>query len=372
MGGLVGSSTRRIIASYSQAEVVGVDVVDGARIGGLVGLNSSADIKACYATGDVTSTSTTEFARGGLVGVNADGALIEACYSTGRVTDSGTGDKGGLVGTNVGGDPGVVRNSYFDSVTAGLSEAIGNDEGTTTNVSDQTTAELQSLTDYSGIFADWNIDIDGDSDGSGATDDPLDPGLEDGSAAGDAGTDSPWDFGGNANYPRLSIDFDLDGDASVDEFGEQVRTAPTTTPSAPASLTPNVVSDTQIDLVWTAPASNGGSVITGYKVEFSTDGGISYTAAPGYDYDGSFLYAHIGLTAGTTYHYQVAAINSVGTGVYATTSATTTGGTSGSSVPAAPASLTANVVSDHADRPRLDSARKQRRLGYYGLSASGL
>ena len=228
VGGLVGTNRLNVIASYSQAEVVGVDVAEGARLGGLVGLNSEETISTCYATGDVTSESTARFSRGGLVGVNVDGATITTCYSTGRVTDSGSGNRGGLVGTNADVDQGDrVENSYFDSVTAGLSEAIGGGTGPTTNVSAQTTAELQSPTGYTDLFADWNLDIDED----------VNPGLEDGSAAGDDTTDSPWDFGTDSEYPALSIDFDGDGSASAYEFGVQGRPRP----PLPNTLNPNLI-----------------------------------------------------------------------------------------------------------------------------------
>ena len=60
------------------------------------------------------------------------------------------------------------------------------------------TAELQSPTGYSGIYADWNVDIDGD-------------GI----------ADDPWDFGTGSQYPRLKADWDGDGTATSQEFDAQ-------------------------------------------------------------------------------------------------------------------------------------------------------
>ena len=223
--GLVGENNGTIAASYSHAEVVGNDAVQDARLSGLVGWNNEGTVQACYATGNVVSNSTKEFDRGGLVGFNADGSFIAACYSTGEVTASGSGGKGGLLGRNS--SSGTIINSYFDSVTSGLTAAIGNNEGTDINTSAQTTAELQSLTDYTDLYMNWNLNLDSS----------LDPGLDDGTVPGDPETDSPWDFGENANYPRLSIDFDLDGDTEV--FGPQAEAVTNKTPTfdnAPYSL----------------------------------------------------------------------------------------------------------------------------------------
>ena len=111
-------------------------------------------------------------------------------------------------------------------------------------------------------------------------------------------------------------------------------------PSAPRDLTATAVSDSQIDLTWQAPNSDGGSPITGYQLQVSEDEGASWTSL--HTTNGSMLsYAHMGLDRGTTYHYRVAAVNSVGMGPYTDpmASATTL------NVPSAPRDLTAMAVS---------------------------
>ena len=114
-------------------------------------------------------------------------------------------------------------------------------------------------------------------------------------------------------------------------------------PDAPMNLTAAVVSETQIDLSWDAPSEDGGSTITGYDLEYSVDGSIPWmdltTSATTIAFSDN-----TGLTAGTTRHYRVAAINDVGTGEYTTTNATTTAATT--TVPGAPTNLTATAVSD--------------------------
>ena len=85
-----------------------------------------------------------------------------------------------------------------------------------------------------------------------------------------------------------------------------------TAPGKPTELTATASGSTQIDLSWTAPTDTGGSAITGYKIEVSTDGStwtdrVADTGSP------DTSYSHTGLAAGDTRHYRVSAINGAGT-----------------------------------------------------------
>ncbi|HJU13103.1 MAG TPA: fibronectin type III domain-containing protein [Candidatus Nitrosotalea sp.] len=86
-----------------------------------------------------------------------------------------------------------------------------------------------------------------------------------------------------------------------------------TVPTPPSNLSANVISSSQIDLAWNAPQSNGGSAITGYKVERSGDGGANWSTVSQNTGNTSTIYSDKGLQAGTTYSYRVSAINSAGT-----------------------------------------------------------
>ena len=84
-------------------------------------------------------------------------------------------------------------------------------------------------------------------------------------------------------------------------------------PGAPTGLTAVGNGQTRIDLSWSAPPSDGGSAITGYRVEVSEDrrGWSDLVVNTG---STATSYSHTGLTAGSTRHYRVSAINSAGTG----------------------------------------------------------
>ncbi len=99
-------------------------------------------------------------------------------------------------------------------------------------------------------------------------------------------------------------------------------------PQAPTGLDAQVQGRTQINLSWTAPSNNGGAAITGYRIETSTNAGTTWSEQENDTESTVTAYEHTGLTPGTTYHYRVSAINSVGTGTpsnadHATTSAAT-------------------------------------------------
>ena len=84
-------------------------------------------------------------------------------------------------------------------------------------------------------------------------------------------------------------------------------------PGAPTGLTAAADSQTQIDLSWTAPQNDGGATVTGYRIEVSTDGS-SWANLESNTGSATTSYSHTGLTAGSTRHYRVSAINSLGTG----------------------------------------------------------
>ena len=70
----------------------------------------------------------------------------------------------------------------------------------------------------------------------------------------------------------------------------------------------------EIDISWEKPASDGGSAITGYKIEQSVDGGSNWTTHTANTRSINTTATVSGLTNGVTYKFRVNAINSKGSG----------------------------------------------------------
>lgn len=108
---------------------------------------------------------------------------------------------------------------------------------------------------------------------------------------------------------------------------------------APTNLSASTISSTQINLSWTAPSTNGGSAITGYKIQRSTDGGSTWPYST--NIGNVTSYSDTGLVHSTTYTYQVSAITGFGTGPPSSTASATTFNV----VPSPPQGLTATPAS---------------------------
>ena len=286
VGGLVGRTWGRVLRSYAAVNVSGADAVGGLvghqllnnldssyatgnvegmnAVGGLVGAvsDTSQVILASYATGDVSGggarlsesdsgfiichglgffttsgpVETTTSSGGGVGGlVGSSCGVIEASYATGTV--SGDVAVGGLVGSGLA----RVRAGYWDLETSGVRVGVGEDDENDNGVIDgtesqrlgvggKTTAELQTPTDYTGIYAAWNVDLNRSllSNGVG---------------------DEPWDFGTTTQYPALSLDLNDDNRATWQEFGYQVRDSLTLTATTTES-------QAQVVLSWDAVSTS--------------------------------------------------------------------------------------------------------------------
>jgi hypothetical protein len=82
---------------------------------------------------------------------------------------------------------------------------------------------------------------------------------------------------------------------------------------APRDLSATAVSASQIDLSWSAPLNDGGSQITGYRIDRTTNGGATWSAIVSNTNSTSTAHSDTGLSPSTTYDYRVFAITSSGT-----------------------------------------------------------
>ena len=101
-----------------------------------------------------------------------------------------------------------------------------------------------------------------------------------------------------------------------------VTVTPNVAPAAPTALA-GTAGNAQVPLTWTAPAGNGGTAVTDYLVQYRTAAGPGAWATFA---DGTSTTASAtvtGLTNTTTYDFQVAAVNTAGTGAYSGTVAAT-------------------------------------------------
>jgi hypothetical protein len=82
-----------------------------------------------------------------------------------------------------------------------------------------------------------------------------------------------------------------------------------TLPIAPGTPTASSTG-TSATITWTAPTDNGGQAVSSYRIQRSTDN-INFSTIVASTGNTLLTYTDSGLTPGTTYHYRVAAINSV-------------------------------------------------------------
>jgi hypothetical protein len=115
-------------------------------------------------------------------------------------------------------------------------------------------------------------------------------------------------------------------------------TVPASVPDSPAA--PSVsAGNAKVVLFWSQPASNG-SAITDYAIQYSSNVGATWTTFP-HTPSTSVTATVTGLVNGTAYVFRVAAVNSIGTGVFSAISSTATP-SAVVAVPSAPTNVVAS------------------------------
>ncbi|HZS74510.1 MAG TPA: fibronectin type III domain-containing protein [Candidatus Nitrosotalea sp.] len=114
------------------------------------------------------------------------------------------------------------------------------------------------------------------------------------------------------------------GTSSPSNIASATTSVAVTAPQPPTNLSATTTSSSQINLSWTAPANNGGSAITGYQIERSTDAGSTWNTISSNTGSAATTFSDTGLAQNTSYTYRVSAINSVGTSSPSNTASATT------------------------------------------------
>ena len=227
VGGLVGENSGSVNVSYASGAVGGQKYV-----GGLVGRNDDGHISASYAVGEVIGS----HYIGGLVGGNR--GIVNYSYAVGRVSDDGSVEApqryiGGLAGYN----PGIINSSFWDKESSGQQVGIGIEigEGRSSSVLGKTTAELQSPEGYTGPYQEWDVSL----------------GIEISKNVPHRVLNDFWDFGTSSEYPALKVDFDGDGTATWEEFGNQRGDM-----SVPAGNCVEIMTDPVVRGVWNSDCAS--------------------------------------------------------------------------------------------------------------------
>ena len=128
------------------------------------------------------------------------------------------------------------------------------------------------------------------------------------------------DYTRSANLQRIQLWNDGPNTTDFDDVFVGTPAVAATVPGAPTGVA-GIAGDSSAALSWAAPASDGGSPITGYRI-------TPYIGAtpqtPILTGSANTMYNVTGLTNGTAYTFRVAAINAVGTGSDSTPSAAVT------------------------------------------------
>ena len=147
VGGLVGRLRGDVAASYSSAAVEGSEQIGGLIGAAVGGSGQTRTVSGSYAVGRTSAAAADAPWVGGLIG-RASPALPESAVT--------------------------APDSYYDSGATGQAQSARGEA--------KDTAALQSPTRYAGIYASWNMDLDGDFD-----------------------MDDPWHFGTSSQYPVLKL-----------------------------------------------------------------------------------------------------------------------------------------------------------------------
>ena len=200
------------------------------RAGGLIGrVDNGAAVSDSYSSTELTMSLPGNTFAGGLVG-HLSGSLTNS-FAYGRIAAVNDLFIGGLIGiTSISTTSTAV---YCDTEASGQPDCIGTRAGSywptsTSPILEYTTAELQTPTDYTGIYEPWA---------------PADPGVP------------LWDFGGPTDYPTLW--FARGAADSPPPGGPRYAQPPQDTPYDPAADHPEVYVNDRYEMLASCEVQTG-------------------------------------------------------------------------------------------------------------------
>ena len=206
--------------------------------------------------------------------------------------------------------------------------------GLTVTASDTTTVSLSwtAPTDTGGM----NVTIDGYRIDYSGEDNQVLTAVSDSATTTTTYTHSNLLSGHRYCYRVAAVNTNGPGD-----FSEWRCATTKDVPGAPAGLSAAASGNDAVSLSWAAPSGTGGSAITGYRIESSTDAGGSWQLRE--SSRSTTTYTHSSLSAGTSYCYRVAAVNANGHSAFSGQACATT-----EDVPGAPENLSATADGETA------------------------
>ena len=179
--------------------------------------------------------------------------------------------------------------------------------------------------------------------------------------------DAPWTVVHGISSPSLgNPSYDLVGLQPNVQYDVQVRavnatgpgpwsetvsgtTVSATVPEMPVNLTAASIGPSAMRLSWQQPISDGGSLISGYHLQNSQDR-ADWVSLEEEAHLGTLIYTHTSLSAGDTWHYRVAAINSLGQGPWSNVASASTESLEVPEVPDMPLNPAASAAGTSAIR----------------------
>lgn len=338
-GGGGGGAGGLLTGTFTMSEQDVLNVTVGA--GGINGVNGQNSVFSSFTAigggygGNNDAPNGSNGGSGG--GVGRDGCGTPGTGTAGQGNSGGTTDCGGWQSAGGGGGAGEAGyNGGYD---------IGGISGTTSKGGDGVASSITGTATYyaggGGGGSNGGVapgGLGGGGNGNGGSGVTGDNGTANTGGGGGGGRSGTGGTGGSGvvvvaypnTYPDLAVSSTLTYTQPTREgykvykftagTGAIALQNLTAAPSAPSSVT-GVAGNQQVALSWPAAFSAGPS-ITDYVIEYSSDAGSTWTVFS--DGTGTSTTATItGLTNDTAYLFRVAAVNSIGTGAYATSSAVT-------------------------------------------------